>query len=833
MQLLNSVTISFYKNTICFLISALLLSSCSPVKSIFYWAKKNPSEKPFLYQTPIDLQGGNFDADERNAVKLRLASQLEDSAKVTVIDKAFVFHVIPTPPVYDSAATARSVSNMKGSMLHIGYYNAKAIVAVDTIKHTALKFGKWFIFKPQKQQRVITKYTVIAGNPTLIDTFSYKLKIQDLQWLALQNKEQSLLKKERPVIKADVLGEISRLVDIYRNNGYYKFTTDDLTMIGDSTIEALTNISDDPFESIRKLAEANEKRNKPTVKLALIINPAADTIRLRKFYINNIYIYPDYQATDATATGRYDTAFFDGCTIRYHKKLFDNKFLTRNVLVKSGDIYRQEDYVKTVNSFSRIGAWQSVIIQIIERKDSLGKIDMFIQLVPSKKFGFEANIEASYSVNSNTNNITVANAGNLLGFSVNSSLQNRNLGKQGIKMTHAIRAGVELNLNAKGGTDQIINSNEFSYNNTVSIPKPVWPFRYTDKKGLAKNQSFISSSIANTNRISLFKLNSVGLAFGYEFNLNKPNKNRLLTFKPLNVEFSSLYDRSEAFQKTLDSNPYLRYSFNTALVMGSSARLVKTSTNKRHSNITRATVFNLEQSGFLGVPLDWFGFLQKDLRQFIKLDAERTVTYNYQKSSIVYRLFGGVGYPIGKGDSSLPFFKQYFAGGANSMRAWPVRGIGPGSKPLAAYNNRTLSDRTGDMRLEANIEYRHNLFQIIPNTLTLKWAVFADAGNVWNLKKSTPVGIQDSLQFNIKNLYKQMGLTLGTGLRFDFNYVLLRVDLGFRFKRPELSANSGWKAPSIGFDDALKKLFTRGNNDEYRIWRYENFNFTIGLSYPF
>ena len=168
------------------------------------------------------------------------------------------------------------------------------------------------------------------------------------------------------------------------------------------------------------------------------------------------------------------------------------------------------------------------------------------------------------------------------------------------------------------------------------------------------------------------------------------------------------------------------------------------------------------------------------------------------------------------------------------MRGWPVRGIGRGSQPLPAYKQNIFNDRTGDMQVELNAEYRYNIARIIPNLLTLRGALFVDAGNVWNLKNSKTDGTTDSAQFKFSNLYRQMGLSAGTGFRLDFNYVVLRFDLGFRFKRPETSyVNDGWKVPSIGFNDFFNKIFTRGKDDEYRRWRYENFNFTIGISYPF
>jgi outer membrane protein assembly factor BamA len=209
-----------------------------------------------------------------------------------------------------------------------------------------------------------------------------------------------------------------------------------------------------------------------------------------------------------------------------------------------------------------------------------------------------------------------------------------------------------------------------------------------------------------------------------------------------------------------------------------------------------------------------------------------------RRTAIAFRAFAGVGVPIGKGDSSLPFFKQYFAGGPNSMRAWPIRGMGPGAKPLAPYNSLILNDRTGDVRLELNGEYRYDIAQIIPNSLVLKGALFVDVGNIWNFRNTSASTGVDSLQFNFSRLYAQLGVTAGTGFRFDFNYFLLRFDLGFRFKKPDVAKNNGWQIPEITFDN----LFRRGEQVEIspgvygyenQIWRYENFNFTIGLSYPF
>lgn len=799
---------------------SLLLSSCTI-------PRKFQHNKPFVFKNTIDINGGNFTKDQRISLNQKLYGQLDDSAKVNTKDFLFLFHFINKPPAYDSGYAAVSAKNMRGSMVHLGYYGAQVSFKADTI-HVG------------EQQRVAVKYTVEADNPTVIDTMSYRFKKAELQLLAMQTIQKSYIVKGKVVSRADILSEISRLVELYRNNGYYKFTSDDLKVRGDTTIAALTNVSDDPFENLQLLEEATQQRDKPTIKLAMVLNPASDSARLKKFYIDSVFIYPDFTAADVTNSAPYTQDVRGGFIIRYHKKLFKNGLLLRNMTIRKGDVYSQENYAKTISNFSKTGVWQNTNIQIDEKKDSTGKVNMIVQLVPARKYGFEANIEASYSANSNTNSASIANAGNLLGLSTNVSLQNRNVGKSGTKMTHALRAGIELNLNSTQGTDRKLNSNELSYTNTISFPRLLGPIKliYPNKRRLPgqsradssnnylSQQTFINVVPAYSNRINLFNQLSLGVAFGNEFTRAK-HPNRKNIFKFLNVEYSYLYNQSDSFKKTVERNPYLRYSFNTALVIGLlNYGYFTTYINPRKLNHQHTFRWNIEESGLL---LGRFGILKKDLRQFIKTDVEYTFMIERPKSSRIFRVFAGVGMPIGKGDSSLPFFKQYFSGGANSMRGWPIRGIGPGARALTPYNSDslTLNDRTGDIKFEINGEYRYTIAQIIPNSLVLRGALFIDAGNVWNFKNTRAGGGTDSLQFAFNRFYQQLGVTAGTGFRFDFNYFLIRFDLGFRFKRPDVLKNNGWQLPDITFNNLLKGA------EENKIWRYENFNFTIGLSYPF
>ncbi len=807
---------TFFKKCIFFQVKNILLIS------LFLYSctipRKYQKDKPFVTKNNIEVKGGKFTKDERTTLKQRLNAQLDDSSRIRIKDALFVIHYINRPPAYDSSSSGRSARNMKASMLHLGYYKSKAAFKADTVK-----IGN--------QQRVHVNYSVEVGKPTLIDTVRYILRRPDLQELAMRNIDKTLLKKGTPVTKAAVLGEISRLVGIYRNNGYYKLTTEELKVRGDTTTGALTTISDDIFEQLRLLAEAQSARDSPTIKLAVVLNKSSDSSRFKKYYIGNIYILPDYQPGDKLndPTLKESTPGSKNFIAKYHKKIVTNSFLGRNLFIKKNDFYRQEDYYKTLNNFSKTGVWQSANIQIIERKDSTDKIDMVIQLIPGKQYGFEAAIEASYSATSNANSVAAANAGNLLGISGNVSLLNRNFKKSGIKMTSSIRAGVELNLKSDSGKkNNIINSNEVTYSNSIIFPNFVFPFAGLNKnKRFTNAETFITTNLSYINRINLFNLQTVNLAVGYTW-ISK--KTRQWVVKPFNIEYAKLYNETDSFKKTLRDNPFLRYSFNTSLVVGSSISYKSTKINPRHPNRQHSVKFNIEESGLI-----WgrFGIFKDYMRQFVKTDLEYVYSASHPKTAFVFRVFAGVGIAA-KTDTTLPFFKQYFAGGSNSMRGWPVRGVGRGSQPLANFGANKFNDRTGDIQFEANLEYRYIIAQIIPNSLVLKGAIFCDIGNIWNLRNSKPDGSTDSAQFKFKNIYRDMGVSAGTGFRLDFNYFVLRFDLGFRFKRPEQSyINDGWKVPSLGFDDVLQKLFTKGKNEENKKWRYENFNFNVGISYPF
>src|SRR6478752_1232034 len=185
-------TYRFLKYLKIILFISILVSSCTIPRNY-------QKGKPFVTKNKIEVKGGNFTPAERSALKQRLNVQLDDSSKVNIIDKYFIRHIIMNPPAYDSNSAARSARNMEASMLHLGYYKSVADYDADT-------------FQVQDQQRVHVNYILEVNKPTLIDTIIYILKRPDLQQLVMQHRDESLIKKGKPVTKADVLAEINRLV---------------------------------------------------------------------------------------------------------------------------------------------------------------------------------------------------------------------------------------------------------------------------------------------------------------------------------------------------------------------------------------------------------------------------------------------------------------------------------------------------------------------------------------------------------------------------------------------------------------------------------------------
>ena len=201
---------------------------------------------------------------------------------------------------------------------------------------------------------------------------------------------------------------------------------------------------------------------------------------------------------------------------------------------------------------------------------------------------------------------------------------------------------------------------------------------------------------------------------------------------------------------------------------------------------------------------DYYNFLGQPYAQYVRLDAD--VRYNVHIndiSSVVYRAFAGIGIPFGN-SRAIPFEKQYFGGGANGIRAWQVRSLGPGSYEVPDTIN--FINQTADIKLEANVEYRFKLFWV------LEGALFMDAGNIWTFNEDAS---RQGARFKFGKFINDMAVGTGTGFRFDFSFVTARVDMGVKLRDPAINQGSKWILASRPFDFG------------------DDITFVPGIGYPF
>ena len=266
--------------------------------------------------------------------------------------------------------------------------------------------------------------------------------------------------------------------------------------------------------------------------------------------------------------------------------------------------------------------------------------------------------------------------------------------------------------------------------------------------------------------------------------------------------------------KAFRDNPFLRNSFNTGYIISAQGNL--TITYKGNHGITNYASFSAEESGLPGLK-------SSKIYQYIKGVAEYRKSIPLNKTTLALRALAGVGYNYnssGRFGVTLPFFKQFVAGGPNSMRAWSLRQLGLGSSLLSDTAS-TFRDRYGDMQLEGNVEYRYQLIHF--TSVNINSALFVDAGNIWNLRKdpNNPNG-----EFNINRLGQDIAIGVGTGLRLDFNYFLIRVDMGIKLKDPARQENNGWLDI---------KNFTWRNHEYEDVGRLPRNNYAVqlGIGLPF
>lgn len=754
----------------CFLI--FLMAGCTVIKDY-------PKNKPFVYKTNINLQG-DLTTAEQQLLNARLKSQLEDSLRPRSVSK-FFYSVLKKPPVFDTANAGKSLVYMDKLLTSQGYFR-------DTANYT------YRIDTVRDQLRTTITFTVRPGKVTRIDSLAYKIQQPELQRLATSEPAKAIIKKGDPFATGAVGAELDRLVELYRDNGYMRITREELIGLWDTLDISLLRPTLDPFEQTQMLELLKERRDHPTASLDITLRPGLDSSKIKKFYVGNITVYPDVS---------FDTSGYQAKAVKvkdvnvvYYRNIFKPRIFPQNIYFKHGELYDQRNYFRTINRFNSLGSWRLVNIEQVPRRDQ-DTADFTIKLTPAKKYSFFANLEGS-----NNNN---AVSGNLFGIAVNIGLQNRNFLRAANQANTNIRYGIETGRDT--ATDvKFIQTRQLSLSHTIYFPRPIPAMLWIPEKVRNTFRTVLSLNAAITERRELYNLNTINGSWGYNF----VSRKKSYTIRLPNIEYAQ-FDSKPRLDTIFLDNPSLRNIFTDGLISSVSIGVnIPGSLNGQVNNLR----LNGEVSGLL-LGLVRNKFLDENLYRFLKLDMDFAQKFEFKRSTLVYHFFGGLGYELNSTTNplkqyNLPFFRQYFAGGPNSMRAWGLRKLGPGSS-IKSYD--IAPDRYGDVQLETNLEYRFPLMR--PFGINVNGALFTDIGNIWFLK-SAPDRAPEEV-FNFSRLGKDLAVGVGGGLRIDFSYFVIRLDYSFKAKDPSPSPNRA---------NVQNKWFG------YKNWS-EADQFQLAISYPF
>jgi outer membrane protein assembly factor BamA len=768
---------STYLKITTFFIIVILFASCKswdfhtfPITHI----KNYPKNKPFVYETNINLSG-NLSKTEESNLESRLKVQLEDSLDPKFNQKIF-WQVLKKPPAYDTTYVQSSKRFMLALLHTSGYF--KADINYDTV-----------VKRKEEMYKLTLNFNVTPGPLWHFDSVWYNIAQKELQHLAdstLKNDStkkikdtvtlgvqqpfqqvadstvgQALVKKGSSFSQDTIAMELDRLVELYRNKGYMKFTRSELVAVWDTLNVSLLQPTVNPIEQIELINELARQKENPTATLEIKLRPGYDSAKLVKYYVGRVYIFPDFSSDSLI---KKDTVVLDSTyTVIQAQQLFKPKVLPQNIYLRTGQVYNQNRYIRTVDRFNSNVAWR---LATVEQKPRPGTdtVDFYVRLVPAKKYLFVANLEASRNQNS-----ILFYLGNLLGIGVNVTLQNRNFGKVAAQTNTILRYGTELSI-SKGTPLVSLRQAGVGYN--IVFPKIIPHFNFLPER-FRDASSVLAFNATNTQRADFYNLITFNTSWSYLLQ----RRNTLYAVKVPNIEYSFL-DAKQQLKDLFAQNPGLKNLFNDGLIVSGIGSITVTGGTKKNLNSFKA---NLELSGLLP-SLIKSDFIKNNLYRYIKPDVEFKRITKIGTNDLVLRTFLGVGIPVridtglGFRSEHLPFFKAYSAGGPNSMRGWGLRRLGPGHS-LNYFAQ--FPDRFGDIQFETNLEYRFFLFELFG--FKINSAFFTDIGNVWFNAPDTnfPGG-----EFNFSNFFRDLGVDVGTGARIDLGFFLIRLDYGLKVHNP-------------------------------------------------
>lgn len=711
---------------------------------------------------------------------------------------------VEPPVLYDSTTIPQSRQYMEAYMFHQGYFYARV---TDTT-----------IFNRRKRTATV-EYTVHPGINYLVNNVYFNNIEDSVARSIVRNvfKETSL-RAGKPYSAGIVEQEKARITKTLRDSGYYYFTGSLISFELDTVHKKYEKVKESLINDAADIITLKKEQERPTLDIYIRIKNSEDGKAFHKYAINRITVYPDYVDRE----DRFDSTMVikkvNNTTFRYHDYYIREKVLDNHIFLLSNTFYSEEAYDKTITELNQLGVFESVRVVFFEdtsRKDGVQWLNCAILLSRAKKFDFNAVWEAS-------NGSTYT-----LGSGITLSASDKNLAKGANLLTASVNTGVETQLDTNNRFQMLTFSR--GVNASLEFPKFLLPIgrEHYSIRNSPRTEIALGANILD--RVNFFRLVNLTSRFTYKW---KETSTKSWEASPIFINDISLPSAfiSESFQKRLDTSDFLQKAYRSVFIEGENLAWTFNNASKARFYDDYSYVrLSIEEAGGIIAGLNSISSgLTKAYSQYVKLDYDLRHFIKQRHATTVFRAYGGIGLPLDT-TGTLPYIKQYFVGGPFSMRGWRVRTLGPGSYTDTLNVEQTtgkatsLLDRTGDIKIEFNAEYRFDIFKLFAGVLQFNGALFADAGNIWLSKpsQSYPNG-----EFKLDRLYKDLAVSSGAGIRIDIaGMFLLRGDIGIPVKVPgnlyipSKSINQGWVINDIQF----------GNKD----WRRKNMVFNIAIGYPF
>jgi outer membrane protein insertion porin family len=739
------------------------ISSCSNLKFV-------PKDDALYLGAKVNLKGSDIPVREKKVLRADLQGLTRPKPNSNILGmriKLFANHIpflrkkFAEPPVLlSSVDLEHNTAVLTNHLENKGYFRAQ--VQADT---------------SVKKRKATATYDATPGPQYKIKEVVFESDTGLLQQNINAAISRSLLRAGDP-FNLEAIKDERRRIDAYlKERGFYYFSPDYLIIQTDTTI------------------------GNAQVNLYVKLKPETPAAAREIYYIGDVYVYSNYSLNRAgTDTSKGAAIYHDGFYVvdrrRRHKPIIFEQALQ----FRPNDVYNRTDHNISLNRLINLNIFKFVKNRFQEAPSvDTPKLDAYYYLTPFPRQSLRAEISGHTKSN------------NLTGSQITLSWRNRNTFRGGELLTINASVGSEYQFS---GLSQAFNTYRLALDATIAWPRFVVPFfDIRMRRSPFVPRTNLELGYEAINRARLYTLNSFRAGLGYVW---KESAEREHQFYPISVNFVQPANVTPLYDSVMAKNPTLQKVVERQFILGS---YYIYNVNQLLSANRRANSFYF--NGLADISGNIAGLVVKKdettdskelfgsaFAQYIKGEADfryyRQVGLN---TILANRIIFGFGYPYGN-SRELPFIKQFFVGGTNSVRAFRSRSLGPGTYRVPD-TTLFLPDQSGDIKLELNSEFRAKLYSVIHG------ALFIDAGNVW-LYNDNP--LKPGGKFD-KEFLSELAVGAGAGIRIDVSFFVLRLDLAFPLRKPYLPKGERWVFNEIDF----------GNKD----WRKQNLVFNLGIGYPF